>query len=219
MDKREFTRVVNIIEGLYKERSRRVDPFEILVHGILSTRTKDTTTFPAQKRLLSVAGTPQAIAAMPVRRIERLIYPVGFYRTKAKLLKRACIFLIANFYSKVPSNKKDLMSIPGVGPKVASLVLEWGFNMPFIAVDTHVNRITQRLGAVPAGTKPERTEEILEGMLNDKTKRKLNSSFVRFGREICRPVHPLCSKCPVFSLCEFEFKDVYANYGNDKSKH
>ena len=209
MDRIRFVSAVKIIEKRYVERERKAVPFEILIHGILSTRTKDTTTFPAQKRLLSKANTPERIASMPLREIENLIYPVGFYKTKAKLLKAACRFLIANFNSRVPDNKPDLISIPGVGPKVASLVLEWGFNMPFIAVDTHVNRIVQRLGFIPAGTKPEKTESILEKFLDDDTKKKINFSFVRFGREICRPLNPLCSKCPVYNYCEFKLKEKY----------
>ena len=117
-----------------------------------------------KKRLLAVAGTPDKILKLKTDDIERLIYPVGLYRTKARLLKRACRFLIINFNSRVPKDKKELMKIPGMGAKVASLVLEWGFNLPYIAVDTHVNRISQRLGAVPFNTKPEQAEKILEEM-------------------------------------------------------
>lgn len=213
MDKSNFIKVVKIIEKNYGGKIRKSDPFEILVHGILSTRTKDTTTFPAQKRLLKVAGTPEKISAMNIKTIEKLIYPVGFYKTKARLIKKACSILVDKFNSDVPDNKPDLMSIPGVGPKVASLVLEWGFNKPFIAVDTHVNRVVQRLGFVKLHTKPEDTEGILEKSLSNAVKQKLNSSFVVFGREICRPINPKCYICPVYDYCEFYMKDKYTkNY-------
>lgn len=209
----DFVKVVNMINKRYNNRERKIDPFEVLIHGILSTRTKDTTTFPAQKRLLAVADTPEKIIKLPINQIEKLIYPVGFFHTKAKLVKSACNVLIKEFNSKVPSTKEKLMTIPGVGNKVASLVLEWGFNLPYIAVDTHVNRISQRLGIVPEGTKPEKTELILESILNPKLRITTNYSFVKFGREICRPINPLCGKCPVYSYCGFKLKSKYKNKG------
>lgn len=210
MEKENFVKAVSIISQKYYTKERKERPFEILVHGILSTRTKDTTTFPAQKRLLSIADTPEKIAKLPTKKIENLIYPVGFFRVKAKLLKRACKVLITEFNSKVPSNKVDLMKIPGVGEKVASLVLEWGFNLPYIAVDTHVNRISQRLGIVPVGTKPAKTEEVLESILDANLRISTNYSFVKFGREVCRPVSPKCGICPVYKYCGFKLKSKYA---------
>ncbi len=209
MKRENFIAATKIIENIYVERIRNLKPFEILVHGILSTRTKDTTTFPAQKRLLSIASTPEKMAELSILKIEKAIYPVGFYKTKARLIKSACKFIIKNFNSSVPSNKKDLMRIPGVGPKVASLVLEWAFNLPFVAVDTHVNRISQRLGIVPFGTKPEKTEKILEEILDESTKMGMNSSFVKFGREVCKPITPVCSKCPIYGYCGFKLKSKY----------
>ena len=210
MDKDDFVKAVKIISRNYYTKERKASPFEILVHGILSTRTKDTTTFPAQKRLLSIADTPEKIIKLSTGKIEDLIYPVGFFRVKAKLLKRACNVLITKFNSKVPSNKADLMQIPGVGEKVASLVLEWGFNLPYIAVDTHVNRISQRLGIVPEETKPAKTEAVLESILPSDLRISTNYSFVRFGREVCRPVSPYCGICPVYKYCGFKLKSKYA---------
>lgn len=213
MDKIELSRVIKILGNKYNIKMEREDPFEILVHGILSTRTKDTTTFPAQNRLLKVAGTPKKILGMSTRSIEKLIYPVGFYRTKAKLLKKACSVLIKNFNGKVPKNKKDLMSIPGVGHKVASLVLVWAFGQPVIPVDTHVNRISQRLGVVNMKEKPEKTEEVLESMLPDRLKIIANHTLVKFGRDICRPITPQCYRCPVYRYCNYEKKDYYRQKG------
>lgn len=218
MNKADFVKVAGILNKKYFRREEKLEPFEVLVHGILSTRTKDTTTIPAQKRLLSVAGTPHAIEKMKTNNIEKIIYPVGFYRTKARLLKRACRTLVDLFGSEVPSNKADLMKIPGVGNKVASLVLERGFNLPYIAVDTHVNRISQRLGIVGADSRPTETEIILEGVLKPKLRLRINSSFVWFGRDICRPVSPLCGVCPVYKYCGFKFKSKYANrHQHDRS--
>ena len=210
MDKEEFVKAVKVISRKYYTKERKASPFEILVHGILSTRTKDSTTFPAQKRLLLIADTPEKIVKLPKEKIEQLIYPVGFFRVKAKLLKSACKVLITEFDSKVPSNKADLMKIPGVGEKVASLVLEWGFNLPYIAVDTHVNRISQRLGIVPEGTKPAKTEAVLESILPANLRLFTNYSFVRFGREVCKPVSPRCGICPVYKYCGFKLKSKYA---------
>jgi endonuclease-3 len=209
VDDNDFVKIVKILETIYSETGRRAEPFEILIHGIMSTRTKDTTTFPAQKRLLLIANTPEKISKMSVGRIEKLIYPVGFYKTKAKLLKKACKFIIKNFDSNVPSNKNDLMEIPGVGPKVASLVLEWGFGMPYIAVDTHVNRVAQRIGLVPFGTKPEKTEEVMENILDDSTKIGVNTTLIKFGRTICKPISPVCNNCPVYDYCGFKLKKKY----------
>lgn len=211
VEKDDFVKAVKIISKRYSSHEREADPFEILIHGILSTRTKDIITFPAQKRLLAAANTPEKIINLPVDQIQKLIYPVGFFHVKAKLLKSACNALVNNFDSKVPSTKKELMTIPGVGNKVASLVLEWGFSLPYIAVDTHVNRISQRLGIVPKGTKPEKTEGILESILSSKLRMAANYSFVQFGREICRPVAPLCGVCPVYKYCSFELKSEYKN--------
>ncbi len=214
MDKAKFVKAVIVISKSYYRKERKADPFEVLIHGILSTRTKDTTTFPAQKRLLAIADTPEKIMGLDSRQIEKLIYPVGFFHVKAKLLKRACRILVSDFNSKVPSNKADLMRIPGVGDKVASLVLEWGFNLPYIAVDTHVNRVSQRLGIVSHGTKPARTEAILESILSPALRIKTNYAFVRFGREVCRPVNPLCGVCPVYEYCGFDLKAKYAEMTN-----
>jgi endonuclease-3 len=210
VDKGDFVKAVKIISRRYYTKERKESPFKILIHGILSTRTKDTTTFPAQERLFLIADTPEKIVKLPVKKIEDLIYPVGFFRVKAKLLKRACSVLITKFDSKVPSNKADLMQIPGVGEKVASLVLEWGFNLPYIAVDTHVNRISQRLGIVAEGTKPAKTEAVLESILSPSLRISTNYSFVKFGREVCKPVSPRCDICPVYEYCSFKLKSKYA---------
>jgi endonuclease-3 len=211
MDNKTFLFVISTLNKKYKVKMTRVRPFEVLIHGILSTRTKDETTFPAQRRLLSLAGNPQKLYSLNAKVIRKLIYPVGFYKTKTKLLKRAAKMLIGDFNGKVPSSKTDLLKIPGVGPKVASLVLVWGFGIPVIPVDTHVNRVSQRLGIVPKGTKPEATQRILESVLSPKRRLITNKTLVKFGKEICRPLSPLCGICPVYHYCEFPDKDYYKN--------
>lgn len=214
MDKRTFLKTINILEKQYKISPRRERPFKILIHGILSTRTKDTTTFPAQERLLKLAGSPGAILKLSERQIRDAIYPVGFYKTKARLLKAACRVLLDKYGGKVPHDKKELMELPGVGDKVASLVLVWGFGLPFIPVDTHVSRVSQRLGIVQKGTKPAKIEEKLESITPKDRSIVLNHLLVTFGREICRPVSPLCGLCPVYELCEFPEKIYYKNKSN-----
>ncbi|MCL5009811.1 MAG: endonuclease III [Candidatus Parvarchaeota archaeon] len=216
MDKKELSKAIEILRKRYNVKIRREKPFEILVHGILSTRTKDTTTFPAQKRLLRAAGTPYKLARMKDKEIEKLIYPVGFYKTKAKLLKRSCAMLIDDFGGKVPSDKKDLMKLPGVGHKVAALVLVWAFGLPYIPVDTHVNRVSKRWGVVGEREKPERTEEILESMLPDRLKIIANHTLVMFGRDICKPVRPMCYRCPVYSYCAYKKKEYYRRIESGK---
>ena len=214
MDKRTFLRAVNVLEKQYKILPRRERPFKILIHGILSTRTKDTTTFPAQDRLLKLAGSPEAILKLSEKQIRDAIYPVGFYRTKARLLKATCRVLLDEYSGKVPHDKKELMKLPGVGDKVASLVLVWGFGLPFIPVDTHVSRVSQRLGIVQKGTKPVKIEEKLESITPKNRAIVLNHLLVTFGREICKPVSPLCGSCPVYELCEFSGKIYYKNKSN-----
>ncbi len=211
MDSKTLSTVISVLGKKYHVKLEKEDPFEILIHGILSTRTKDTTTFPAQARLLKVAGTPDKIVKLDTHRIEKLIYPVGFYKTKAKHLKSACRVLLDRFGGKVPDNKEDLLMIPGVGHKVASLVLVWGFGLPYVPVDTHVNRISKRLGVVQDNRKPERTQIVLESMLSDRLRIIANHTLVQFGRDICKPMSPQCYRCPVYEYCEYKNKAFYRN--------
>jgi endonuclease-3 len=213
----ELEDIVNKLEALYKVEEHGEKPFEVLIHGILSTRTKDEVTFPAQDRLLISAGTPEKMLKLSDKRIEKLIFPVCFYKTKAKLIKRTCAMLLSEFNGEVPSEKKDLMKLPGVGPKVASLVRVWGFSIPTIPVDTHVNRISWRLGITKKGTKPEDTQEILEVLVPEKLKIEFNRLFVLFGKDICRPIGPQCFRCPIFSYCKYDKKWYYRKRGEAKA--
>ena len=181
--------------------SRRRDPYQVLVSCILSLRTKDKTTIEASTRLFKVAYTPSAMVKLNTRRIEKLIYPVGFYHTKAKVILGASKRILWEFSGKVPDTLEDLLSFNGVGRKTANLVLGLGYNIPAICVDTHVHRISNRLGWVKTKS-PEDTEEALKKIVPKKDWIDLNTTLVTFGQNICLPVSPFCSRCNVFKLCK-----------------
>jgi len=210
---KKLTTVIQTLKKFYRVKPEREKPFIILVHGILSTRTKDETTFPAQERLLKAAGSPEKILRLSDARIRKLIYPVSFYKTKAKHLRMACKLLVDRYGSKVPTSRDEIISIPGVGPKVAALVLAYGFGVPAIAVDTHVNRISQRLGFVPKDNDPEDTEAFLEANLDVPERLIANHVFVPFGKNICRPIGPKCFKCPIYDFCGYDKKTYYRDRG------
>lgn len=176
------------------------DPYLVLVSCILSLRTKDKTTTEAAHRLFRIADTPESMVKLSISRIQKLIYPVGFYRTKARVLARLSRRIIDDFSGKVPGNRSDLLSLGGVGPKTANLVLGLGFGVPAICVDTHVHRISNRLGWVKTKS-PEKTEEALEKIVPRPLWIELNTLLVSFGQNICLPVSPLCSRCSVSGLC------------------
>ncbi|MEM4272642.1 MAG: endonuclease III [Candidatus Bilamarchaeaceae archaeon] len=175
-------------------------PFAILAFTLLSARTRDGTTIRAGKRLLSRAPTPQKLSRLSTAQISRLIYPVGFYKTKAKHLHALARRLIADFGGKVPSSYEKLVSLPGVGRKTANIVLASAFGKRTIGVDTHVHRISNRLGLVKTKT-PEKTGDALERIIPDRYKRRLNMAMVAFGQTVCTPIRPKCSECPLSKSC------------------
>jgi len=176
------------------------DPFVILMSTLLSLRTKDEVTAEATDRLLALAVTPEAMLKVPLSRIAKAIYPVGFYRNKAKTIHHVCRELIERFGSKVPDNLDDLLSIKGVGRKTANLVITLAYGKEGICVDTHVHRISNRLGYVKTKT-PDETEMALRGKLPRKYWIIYNTLLVFFGRKICKPVSPVCSACPISRYC------------------
>lgn len=176
-------------------------PFETLVSTILSLRTKDAVTELASRRLLSRAPTPAAIASFPLKQVEELIYPVGFYRTKARNLRKTCRMLLGKHEGKVPRDLDSLLNLPGVGRKTANLVMTVGHGDYGICVDTHVHRITNLWGYVQTAT-PEKTEFALRAKLPRRYWKTYNDILVTFGQNLCVPVSPWCSKCPVEPLCE-----------------
>ncbi len=180
------------------ERDR--DPFRVLVACILSLRTQDTTTGPAAARLFAVADTPFALLALPAPTIERLIYPVGFYRTKARVIRGLCGDLLERFDGRVPDDIDALLTLKGVGRKTANLVVTLGFGKPGICVDTHVHRISNRLGYVRTRD-PESTEMALRARLPRRYWIGYNDLLVAFGQNVCTPISPRCSTCPVSARC------------------
>jgi len=175
-------------------------PFTVLVSTILSLRTKDEVTFPAASRLIERADTPEKMLALPEARIAELIYPVGFYLTKARRLRQISQILLDRFCGKVPADLDALLELPGVGRKTANLVLIEGFGLPAMCVDTHVHRISNRIGYVATKT-PEQTEMALRAKLPARHWKHYNEMLVAFGQALCKPVSPLCSRCPVEPMC------------------
>ena len=175
-------------------------PFETLVSTILSLRTKDKVTEQASRRLLARAATPEALVALSIREIENLIYPVGFYHTKARSLRDTCRVLLTKHGGKVPRRMEELLELPGVGRKTANLVITVGYDDYGICVDTHVHRISNIWGYVKTRT-PEDTEFALRRRLPRRHWKTYNDLLVTFGQNLCVPVSPWCSRCPVEILC------------------
>jgi endonuclease-3 len=176
-------------------------PFHILIATILSLRTKDTLTAVVAPRLFAVAGTPEAMLALSEERIAELIYPVGFYRTKAKSIRQVCQLLIERHGGHVPADLDALLALPGVGRKTANLVLTAGYGLPGICVDTHVHRICNRWGYVQTKD-PNATELALRAELPPEYWLEINGLLVTLGQNICHPTSPRCSICPVATLCQ-----------------
>jgi endonuclease-3 len=179
---------------------RRRQPFAVLVSTMISLRTKDEVTAAASARLLQRASTAEALASLPEGRIARLIYPAGFYRTKARHLKQAARLIAAQHGGRVPSSMEELLALPGVGRKTANLVRNLGFGLPGICVDTHVHRITNRLGWVRTRD-PAQTERALEAVLPRRYWIPINGLLVAFGQRTCTPQSPWCSRCPIRKHC------------------
>lgn len=177
------------------------DPYPVLVSCILSLRTKDKTTIEASRRLFKVASNPRGMVKLSRLRLEKLIYPVGFYHTKAEVILELSKRLIRDFDAKVPSKIEDLLSFKGVGRKTANLVLGLGFNIPAICVDTHVHRIANRLGWIRTKS-PEESERELEKVIPKRIWIELNTVLVGFGQNLCLPLSPFCSRCSVKDLCK-----------------
>ncbi len=176
------------------------DPFRVLIACLLSLRTKDETTGPAAARLFALADTPERLRRLSPRTIERAIYPVGFYRTKARVLRDVSRDLIERFGGAVPDEIDALLTLKGVGRKTANLVVTQGFNKPGICVDVHVHRISNRWGYVTTRT-PEETEMALRRRLPRRYWIGYNDLLVSFGQNVCLPVSPHCSRCPIRAGC------------------
>jgi endonuclease-3 len=200
-------RLARAIDGLELPAVEKIsetqqeNPFHVLIGTMLSARTQDATTLAASTRLFRAAATPRAMAALTVRQIERLIYPVSFYRHKARHVKATCRLLLDRFDGKVPARMEDLLLLPGVGRKTANLVLILGFkSRRNICVDTHVHRISNRLGWVRTST-PDETEQALYRVAGARWWPFINLYLVTWGQNVCRPVYPRCQRCVLKPAC------------------
>ncbi len=175
-------------------------PFQVLISCILSLRTQDTTTAEASRRLFALAKTPETMARLAVPKIEKAIFPVGFYHTKAKVIRDICRKLIKEYGGRVPDEIDELLKFKGVGRKTANLVVTLGYRKPGICVDTHVHRISNRWGYLRTKD-PKETEFALRAKLPKQYWIEYNDLLVTFGQHLCRPISPQCSRCPVEKYC------------------
>jgi len=181
--------------------SSQEDPFQVLIGTLLSARTQDATTAAASARLFGKARTPAAMAKLTEKQIEKLIYPVSFYRHKARHVKATCRILIEKFGGRVPQTMEELLTLPGVGRKTANLVLILAFkSVKNICVDTHVHRISNRLGWVDTNT-PDETEQALYKATEARWWPIVNLYLVTWGQNVCRPVYPRCGECAIAKWC------------------
>ncbi len=198
--RREVRRWQEPVVGVIAKESRR-DPFLILISCLLSLRTKDKTTHEASDRLFALARTPAAMLKLSLKTIERAIYPVGFYRTKAASIHRICRLLLTTYEGRVPDSIDELLTLPGVGRKTANLVITVGYGKPGICVDTHVHRISNRWGYIKTKT-PEESEQALRRLLPQRYWISYNDLLVPYGQNLCLPISPLCSQCKLKSYCD-----------------
>jgi endonuclease-3 len=176
------------------------DPFKILISCILSLRTQDKTTGEASQRLFRMAQTPEALSKLAVEKIQKAIYPVGFYRVKAQRIRDLSREIEEKYHGTVPGTIEELLTLKGVGRKTANLVVTLGYDKPGICVDTHVHRITNRWGLIKTQN-PAQTEFALREILPVRYWKKLNGYLVAFGQGVCKPISPLCSQCRIRASC------------------
>ena len=209
MNRSDIPRVIEILKEHYERWEAPVvtlvaqhthDPFKVLICALLSTRTRDETTAKVCEKFFKKVKSPEDILKLPLKELEELIYPVGFYRNKAKQLKKLAEILIRDFGGEVPKTREELLKLPGVGRKVANLVLADGYNISAICVDTHVHRITNRWCLIKTKT-PEETEKKLMEVLPKEYWIVINRLLVAFGQRICTPQRPRCGECPIENFC------------------
>lgn len=205
-----------IMEGLRSLYSLRVfedrDPYRVLIRTILSQRTRDENTDEATARLFSEYPTMEDVAYAPVEKLEQLVRKAGFYHVKARRIREVSRILLEEYGGRVPDDIDELLKLPGVGRKTANCVLVYAFNKPAVPVDTHVHRISNRIGLVNTRT-PEETERALMEVIPRKYWIELNDLMVQFGQDICRPVGPRHEECPIADEC-----DYYKNLMNEREK-
>jgi endonuclease-3 len=203
--------ILNFLESRYgkhidSSRMKNQEVFELLIETVLSQRTRDENSEKAARQLFSVAKTPRQIIKLPIKKLQSLIRISGPYRQKAKRIKQISKTILENYKGKVPNTREELMKLYGVGYKTSAIVLMYGFNKPVIAVDVHVEQISKRIGLVPQNAKPQEIEVKLEEIFPVDKWYLINLGLVMFGKEICKPVNPLCIKdskyCPFSGFCK-----------------
>ena len=198
--KREIARWPDPVVGVVARESGRA-PFLVLISCLLSLRTKDKTTAEASARLFALASTPETMQHLSQSTVESAIYPVGFYRTKAKHIQQICTQLLDRYHGRVPDEIEELLTLPGVGRKTANLVVTVGYEKPGICVDIHVHRISNRWGYVETKN-PDESEKALRAKLPRKYWITFNDLLVPYGQHLCQPVSPLCSQCKIADYCD-----------------
>ena len=198
----KYLAILNKKYGKIKGSAEKENSYEILIATVISQRTKDETTEKICQKLFKVCPTLSKLAKIPISKLEKILFGAGFYRQKAVALKQVASILVKEFAGVVPNNLTDLLKLPKVGRKTANCVLVYGYKIPAIPVDTHVQRITNRLGWVKT-KKPEETETSLEKVIPKKYWLTLNRVMVAFGKNQCLPINPKCSTCPLLPYCPF----------------
>ncbi len=182
-------------------------PFKILISTILSQRTRDANTHRASTDLFEEFSTPEELAEAPIEKVKELIEPAGFYNVKSKRIKEVARLVHEEYGDEVPEDMEELLDMPGVGRKTANCVQVYGFGEPAVPVDTHVHRISNRLGIADTSD-PEETEKVLEKEIPKKYWIEINKLMVEFGKQICQPRRPKCDECPLTDMCDY-YKEVY----------
>lgn len=203
-------KVMKTLEKYYKKdrfptlrrtSEEKKEPFKTLISCLISLRTRDENTEKVTTKLYKELETPEEFVKVPIKKLEKLIYSSGYYKNKAKTIKHVSKTILKKHNGKVPSDKEELLSIKGIGPKTANIVLSFAFNQEVIPVDVNVHRVANRLGWAKT-KKFEDTEKVLEKILPKKYWKEINTIFIFHGRNICKPISPICSKCPVKKYCK-----------------
>ena len=211
-NQKEISKVIELLQEYLKQYrkttlnreskdSKRYSPYQTLISCILSLQAKDEITEVISENLFKIAKTPQEMLQIEQEKLEKIIFSSGYYRVKAKTIKHISQELITRFNSQVPQTREELMSIKGIGPKTANIVLAFSFGKSVIPVDTHVNRIPNRIGWIKTKN-PEQSELALMEVIPKEYWADFNGIFVLFGKKICLPVSPLCSQCPIKKYCK-----------------